>query len=1062
MNELIAKIEKKYIQNPDEIVFTLLEYSSKEGLHSNISYRELWINTLKMAHTLKRNHIKKKDKVVIISNNSMENIYSIFAAMMSEVVFTLVPIPTDKSKINRYKSVLNAYEPQAVIISNEVTRKIEENKLRELTNDEIEIIRFDDIDDNIELEAIFNEAEMEDTVYVQYSSGSTSEPKGVMISYENLMTNLDDISEMFPPSNHRLVSWVPFFHNIGLVAIIFATIYQERHTHLLKTEAFMANPSLWLRAISECRADITVAPDSAYDLCAKIIDSKLASNFDLSSLKMLANGSEMVNPQTVENFSTKFNIEKRRFVACYGLAEAVCGVSSASDKFEAYRIDYNEYKADRFQIATSACEKTKEVVSLGKIAKSINLVIVDIKNPSKEVSSKDKIGEVCIRGKAVASGYLGNVEDNKNFQQKIEGHEGLYYRTGDMGVIQEGNLFLTGRIKELIIINGHNICSADIQQVIKKNIPILQNEVICVFSLSIEKKERVVICIESDSANIDYAQISSEISKLVSDNFDVSPFEVLFVKKRSLTRTDNGKLRIHSIRRVYKANCLELIYSSRKEVCEDIILTEECADEIEEKVKRIFEHILKIKVLNTNDSFLELGGNSFDTLELVSQIESEFNNSFDVREILFNPTVKGIAEQIRDKIYDDNITARKMDLYKECILDDDIILQSEYNSSPGESKIFFLTGSTGFLGAYLIRTLIESVSNKEMKLYCHCRAKTKEEGLQRIIKNMKHFECWQDSYEKYIYPVLGELSCSHMGIEDEEYNRLINEVDCIYHNGALLNFMFPYEYLRKANVTGTKECLRFACTGKAKYFNYISSFSVYDNPSHFKTIAYEADRLESADGYFLGYSETKWVSEKLVTMAEKRGLRAAIYRPGDITGSVKEGIWDMGDLVSRVLVSCVQMKKIPNIPINIFFTPVDYVSEAIIHISLQKNAYFMAFNIVNTKIVNTDELEKIIQECGYGVERIPYGEWQRELLMSDTGRNSLKILDCLFKESEDDERSIVRRYGDLEAVFDTTNVDAFLDDTPIRCHPVDKTLLSKYFEYFEAKGYITVNVTCEQ
>ncbi len=191
--------------------------------------------------------------------------------------------------------------------------------------------------------------------------------------------------------------------------------------------------------------------------------------------------------------------------------------------------------------------------------------------------------------------------------------------------------------------------------------------------------------------------------------------------------------------------------------------------------------------------------------------------------------------------------------------------------------------------------------------------------------------------------------------------------------------MFPYEHVKKANVYGTVECLRFACEKKPKYFSYISSFSVYDNPSHFRKTVYEDDLLESAEGYFLGYSQTKWVSEKLTGIARERGLKTIIFRPGDITGAKDNGIWEMGDLISRILVSAIQTGKPPAVDTKFVLTSVDYVGDAVTYISNMESAYGKAFNLVNQNIASAAEIKRIMEECGYPLEIIPYDICRKQL-----------------------------------------------------------------------------------
>lgn len=1062
MNDLIRSIQEGAKEKADTMVFTSLDY---ERGHRVISYGKLWESVRAYAAAMKESGICHGKRVVILCDNSLDNIYMVYGCMLLGVTFIMLPVPIDEGKFNRYHSVVKSCSPDAVLIPKHIYGMLGE-QIKGLMVSGVKLIydRMENVPEEFEIAAY--DTQGDDIIYLQYSSGSTNEPKGVMISYNNLMTNLSDYQRLVPANLKCRVSWVPFFHNVGLLSIIFKTIYDDCYAYLIKTTDFLRNPLIWLRATTELQADIMVGPNSAYDLCTKIVDAETAKQFDLTAVKIFGNGSEMILPDTIERFCKLFHVKPESFMFSYGLAETVCITSGAHEGYEMKRIDYEAYKKNRFSVLTEAeaadCTY-KSIVSNGRPVESARIVITDVKNPTHAVEDSCQIGEICIQGPAVAKGYLGDIEDNANFHHRIDGYEGEFLRTGDMGVLYEGKLYVTGRMKEIIIINGHNIYPSDIQHTIFKTVRELAGHTVCVFSYSVEGKERVVIIIEADEReNLNYETISEAINHAITNAFEVSPYDIAFVQARSLIRTDNGKLRIHKIRRAYKANELELLYSGRHvQDNSGADKIEGCTDSVERDVRGAFDKVLNISGADMHTSFLELGGNSFDTLELIVELEQKFSLKFDAREILMNPTVCGIAEQIRNRIADKQSTYTQTDLYAECVLPEEISVTGSYEKKPSECSVFFITGTTGFLGAYLISSLLKRSSVQDIRLYCHCRAKSPENGMERIRKNMQHYECWNDSFEQYIYPVLGDLTKPHMGIEEALYQRLVREVEVVYHNGALLNFMFPYEYLKKSNVYGTVECLRFACESKPKYFNYISSFSVYDNPSHFRKTAYEDDLLESAEGYFLGYSQTKWVSEKLAGIAGERGLKAAIFRPGDITGEKDKGIWEMGDLVSRVLVSVIQTGKMPAADINIFFTPVDYVSDAVVHISKNEAAYGKAFNVVNQNIASAGEIRNIMEACGYPVEIIPYDIWQRALAESDAEKNALKILACLFGGDGDSEDSIVKRYSDNEAIFDTSNTDEFLKDSDISCPPVDKELLCRYFEYFANKGYINKVRTCD-
>jgi len=472
---------------------------------------------------------------------------------------------------------------------------------------------------------------------------------------------------------------------------------------------------------------------------------------------------------------------------------------------------------------------------------------------------------------------------------------------------------------------------------------------------------------------------------------------------------------------------------------------------------------------------MELGGDSLKLVECVYHLEEAFNIGLDITEMGTNASVNGISEYVQTKMLEGKRSTKKIDLREECYLDNSItpaacrpvseenpattnpiaanpIAYDEsavYTHSVSECRRLLLTGSTGFLGAFLIRSLIEQNLPQEITIYCHVRARDEVAGLKRIIGNMKHFRCWKEEYAKHIQAVTGSLDKPLMGMKENVYERLSMEVDAVYHNGALLNFLFPYGYLEGTNVGGTRECLRFACNGKAKYFHYISSYSVYDNPSHFGKKVYESDPLTSAEGYFLGYSETKWVSEKLVQIARERGLRACIYRPGEIAGDTVHGIWETKDLLSRMITGCIHMQKAPAINTRFHMVPVDYISNAIAHISRQEGACGLAFNILNPGKLTVKKVVRATRSIGYKISIIPYDRWKKELLQTNIRENPLRILASLFNKDTHGPHSLVRRYGSLQPRFDMTNTLTFLKHSGIKCPPLNIKLLQLYVRHLE-------------
>ena len=475
-------------------------------------------------------------------------------------------------------------------------------------------------------------------------------------------------------------------------------------------------------------------------------------------------------------------------------------------------------------------------------------------------------------------------------------------------------------------------------------------------------------------------------------------------------------------------------------------------DEIIKEVENLFSSQLNGKEVGGESNFLDLGGDSLGIMSVIASLEEKFKVELNPREVLMHPTPEKITELVLSFKSEDEpkIEYKKVDLRKEAVLPEDIKAVGGYEMNADECKNIFLTGATGFLGAFLIKDMLNRDS--ETKIYCLTRCADMYDGLERIKANMLKFKCWDNSFRHRIIAVKGDLSKEKFGMSESDWDEMCRNIDMIFHCGAVLNFLYPYSAMKPTNVGSTLECLRMASTEKMKYFNYISSYSVYDNPSHFGKNVLEDDPLDLPDGYFLGYSETKWVSEKLVMAARKRGIRAKVYRPGDITGTKEDGIWAVRDLTSRMIIGCIQMKVVPIVEMPLNFTPVDYVSAAIVHIAFMNRDWDRAYNIINPDIKSSNELLKAIYESKKFVVPVPYGLWKTMLNKTKLGGNALKILSCMFEDKGDGD--IITRHTEQQPIYDMFNTRTALEGTDIKCAPMDKELLKSYISYFKAAELI--------
>lgn len=1064
MDGILEIFRRRAFAAPEQQVYNFLDCGTTPFTEKVVTIREAWKRSMAIAAELKAKGAKKGDCAIILSMQDAGTVYAVWGCMIVGVVFTLIPPPLDESKLNRFVSVLKSCGPK-FLISNEGLEKANENNvtgslmrqaffqvltLKRIYTDKIK--PYDGPD-------LLCAHEADDLLYLQYTSGSTSAPKGVMVSNKNLMSCIELCMEIFDFKNDQiLASWVPFYHNIGLVVAIFMPVFSDTSSScFIPTLQFLKKPAVWLEVLSRCRATITAAPNSAYELCTRLFSADEAEQYDLSSVTHFINGSEFVDAYTIDKFCELFRVSHNSFAPGYGLSECVCVATLSSMDYHSVRISQEAYYDRRFLPVENG---EKAIVSVGRPA--IDMKVVAVREDGTPCGPGE-IGEIYLQGSNVCAGYWKNPEASRLFDAVVPGHEGRFYRTGDMGVMADGQLYLTGRIKEMIVIGGKNIFPNDIILLLQEEGVELPMNAIALFSVQKSGNERPVLCAESE-ADADFHGLASQVNKIVSHAFGFSFMDIVFVKKGTLPRTDNQKIRTLAAKGAYEKEKLQVLFSTVKHGAEAkaepaarrkrVTLPENAKPEdVRPVIRGIFEQLLPGVGFGPDDSFMEMGGDSLHMMELVCELENDLGINIDLREVVAEPTVNGISGYICDLLNGD-VKSRTVNLRRECRLDADIRPESAYDCTPEECRNILVTGTTGFLGAYLVKSLIEQKGGKGIKVYCHGRGVTKERVMERIEGNMRRFNCWEDRYRPYIVPVPGDLNLPNLGIEAGLYETLSETIDMVIHNGAILNFVFPYMQLKRTNVEGTIEALRFACRKRAKYFHYVSSYSVYDNPSHFERRVMENDPLESPDGYFLGYSETKWVAEKIVGMAKERGLRTSVYRPGDITGTLADGIWKLEDLISRSIVGCIQLGYAPEIQVNLHLTPVDYVADAIVCIAFQSESSGQAFNIINHRLMPLTQFYLLMNKLGYSVGHLPFEEWCGKLEACTNEENVLRILSCLFTDKRLAGESLIERFGSRQAEMDTGNTDRLLAGSGIVCPPVDEALMKSYLNHFAECGYI--------
>jgi thioester reductase-like protein len=416
------------------------------------------------------------------------------------------------------------------------------------------------------------------------------------------------------------------------------------------------------------------------------------------------------------------------------------------------------------------------------------------------------------------------------------------------------------------------------------------------------------------------------------------------------------------------------------------------------------------------------------------------------------------------------------DLNAEVVLDPAICPQGSPVEYPTEPGRIFLTGATGFLGAFLLHELLQQT---EAKVYCLVRGANMEEARRRVDRNLAAYVSGNDHHRSRVIPVVGDLSQPLLGLSPERFEILASQIDTIYHNGAAINWIYPYSRLKAANVLGTQEIVRLASHGTVKPLHVVSSLSVFPLVgNHQSKVVRERDSLDHGGVLYGGYTQSKWVAEKLATIARSRGLPVAIYRPGIITGHSRTGSWNTDDFMSRLIKSWIELGSAPDLDGATDMTPVDYVSSAIVRLSLSKQALGNVFHLVNPERIHLRELVAWIRSSGYPIEQLSYDQWRTELL-SGAGRSKGKAvysLVPLFSATvtrrpvrggdnhplEPDGRNTVDQIGNIMAAqyaaravkFDDQHTRNGLSGSSIVCPPIDGDVFARYFSYFVRTGFL--------
>ncbi|WP_431911918.1 condensation domain-containing protein [Micromonospora carbonacea] len=488
-----------------------------------------------------------------------------------------------------------------------------------------------------------------DPAFLQYTSGSTGTPKGVVVSHGNLHSNQQLIQAAFgQDSASTIVSWLPFYHDMGLIGNVLHAVHVGAHAVFLSPVEFLRRPVTWLEAISRYRATGSGGPNFGYQHCADRITDDDVAGLDLSSWRVAYCGAELVRAPTLWSFADRFaaaGFRPEAFRPCYGMAEATLLVAAAQGPVTRAP----DPRGGGAEHDRTPAPPGDPVVSCG-VPHGFRCLVVD----DEGVECPDGVvGEVWLSGASVAGGYWNNPEASEAFRAVTRAGEGPFYRTGDLGFLRAGELHVTGRIKELVIIRGRNHYPYDLEWAIAEGAPGVVRDGCVVFSVDRDRGEELVVQCEYDRAcGLPHAEVIQSVQTVLLEEFGIAAAEVHLFAARHLPRTSSGKLQRALCRSTFLAGRTSGIAHWRAASGGPAGGTGgehgpfPAATETERQIMRAVEHLRGPVRMGRDDTFFSAGFDSLGMAELAAVLSDESGRAVSV-ELLFEcPTIPGLAARL--------------------------------------------------------------------------------------------------------------------------------------------------------------------------------------------------------------------------------------------------------------------------------------------------------------------------------------------------------------------------------------------------------------------------------
>jgi amino acid adenylation domain-containing protein/thioester reductase-like protein len=857
-----------------------------------------------------------------------------------------------------------------------------------------------------------------DVAYVIYTSGTTGQPKGVQITHHNVVRLMKSASERFHfgPSD----VWT-LFHSYAFDVSVWEMwgAFAFGGTLVVVPHLTTRSPDAFHALVRSAGVTVLCQTPSAFSQWMQS-DLQIGCAEQLR-LRYVITAGEPLSFRGIAPWFARHGDEAPLIVNMYGITE-----TTVHSTFRVVRRD----------------DAAREGSFIGEPLSDLTIYLVDRHG---QLVPDGAPGELWVAGDGVGLGYLNQPElsAQRFLRDPFSAQDRPVYRSGDLARRSlSGDLEYLGRIDNQVKIRGFRVELEEIEA--------------CISSYPGVRKAAVAIRDAAEGARELVAWIASDggLAVLVRDYVRARlpdymvPSRLIELAEFPLTPTGKTDKR-----------ALPLTESTARSKLADRLAPRTL---LEQLIASVWQDVLSVPEIGVNESFFDVGGHSLLATKVVMRLRRMLDVELPVRCLLEKPTIADLAVAV-EQLRRDTLQVRDSDfsapqLIHDAVLDKNLRpTAARAGFTRGSPRTILLTGATGFLGGYLLAELLRAFPAAD--LWCLVRCRDADHGRDRVVRNLASYELWDRAAEDRIRIVPSDLARPALGLSTDELRRIVREVDAIYHNGAHVSFLESYERLRPANVLGTEELLRVACSDRTIPFHYVSSTGVFGTPAYREKLDTidEDDDIQLGLGVgHIGYVQSKWVAERMVWQAAERGLPVTVQRCGLVMGDSRTGHTNLRDFPSMLIKGCLalgaayELRKIDN------FIPVDIASRAIVHISRQPDAWGKAYHVVNPHHVAFTQFWDDIRALGYRLDRVSYAEWIARFFAQPGGpeTNPIFPLISLFVDKVPAAgRSVIELFEDQPA-FGTKNFTAALAGSSIECPPIDQRLVETWLSYYRRVGFI--------